>query len=162
MGFLNAIVKMTGLTAVALLVAGCSGDLGLNDFKGACEKDSDCPAGYQCTTNQGCVLIGVPGSDGGGPKDGGADADGSADAGSDAGRDAGWDGGAPADAGDGGTVVDAGILLRYNSIYDTAAGAFESQDFKLKAVTGWSTGPRWISSGSTLQPGQPWGQSTSE
>ena len=45
-----------GIAAAAVAIAaGCSGDLGIDDFQYACGKDSDCKTGFKCDPAKGCV-----------------------------------------------------------------------------------------------------------
>ena len=127
-----------GVAAFVLFLAfsGCTGDLGINDFKGACEKDSDCGAGYRCDPQAGCVAAHA--DVGGGPRDIGPHTDGGHDARRGDGGDVEYvDGG---DAGDGGFDTgpgDVGIFLRYFSAYDSAAGVCvsPSKDLIIKSST---------------------------
>ena len=140
--------KVGALTALFGLLAfpGCTGDLGIAEFNGSCEKDSDCGEGYRCDPQAGCVAH-FPW---GGPLDAGGHTD--------VGHDA-----RPVDGGDAGPVDtgpgrDGGIFLRYLSTSDSAAGVSvsPSKDLILKSSTGWSTGPRRSTGNTTLQVGQPW------
>ena len=135
-----------------LLIAapGCSTDLGLDEFKYSCEKDSDCGEGYACVTGRGCVSkLKLDGGQG----DAAVPHDGGHDAGTDAGRDGGVDAGT--DGGHDGGFRDAGFILQYSSTIDSAAGAGASQKYTLKAVTGWSTGPKRGAGGYQLKVGTP-------
>lgn len=146
-----ALEKASGLTLAAalLLAAGCTADIGIDDFKYACQKESDCGEGYACQSSW-CVKLREKGD--GGKTDTGVQKDAGHDAGADGG-DAGGDGGP--DAGDAGPGGDGGLLLMYSSTYDSAAGVGASKDFTLKVVTGWSAGPKWSVGGYKLKMGHP-------
>ena len=165
--------------AITASLIGCSGDLGLNDFQFACEKDSDCGEGGRCNPAAGCVSI-----DAGHPDGGASDAAIPLDGGIDAGRDAGRDGGSDAgdagsedtgndDAGDAGTdndgggdvdTVDAGdaggqdtgtFVLTWSSLYQAGAGSCTSADYRLLSVTGWVALPSGFSQTNVLRPESP-------
>ena len=140
---------------VSPVFSGCTGDLGVGEIKGACEKDSDCGAGYRCDPQAGCVAVHV--NVDGGPRDTGHHTDGGHDARPVDGGDVEYVDAGPFDTGPGN---DVGIFLRYFSVYDNAAGVCvsPSKDLILKSSTGWSTGPRWSTGSTTLQVGQPWGR----
>ena len=46
---------MTTILVIATGAASCSGDLNLDSYTFACEKDSDCKAGQRCDPGAGCV-----------------------------------------------------------------------------------------------------------
>ncbi|MBI5529492.1 MAG: hypothetical protein HY897_24470 [Deltaproteobacteria bacterium] len=125
----------------AATLCGCTADIGIDDFKYACAKNNDCGEGYSCEANW-CVRL--PGKGDGGTTDAGIQ------------RDAG------ADAGDAGTISDAGFVIRYMSTFDSSAGTGASTGYKLKVVTGWSVGPRWSLGDYALKPGQPFEKGNGE
>ncbi len=85
----------------------------------------------------------------GAPDDaGGGDVD-EADAG-DAGAGDGGGGGV-----DGGGR-DGGLVIRFSSVTDSAAGECAAPGYRLRSVTGWTAGFRWTAGGYTLRSGQPY------
>jgi hypothetical protein len=157
--------NLTFLAAVllALAAAACTGDLGLSEYKFACESDSDCPAGQRCDRKAGCVREAIDGGVGSDqaavPGDrGNADTFDPFDRSEPSDRSDPSDRPDPADAGhdggpDGGR--DAGLMLRFSSFGDTTAGVSRSEGYTLKSVTGWTAGFRWSAGGYTLQTGNP-------
>jgi len=146
--FVNRATTVFAAVLWAAALCGCSTDIGVNDFKYACEKHSDCGEGYECQPGVGCVRFPEK-HDGGG-----TDAAGHKDAGVDAGRDAGHDGGLDGggDAGHG----DAGFVIRFSRTANAAAGAGSSDSYMLKSATGWSTGPKWSVGSFKLKMGNPY------
>ena len=129
---------------------GCSTDIGIDEFKYACQKDTDCGEGYACQSNW-CVK--KTGIHDGGTTDAGVQKDAGRDSGFDAGHDVGTDGGI--DGGADGGIRDGGFVLQYSSTFDSAAGVGASAGYRLKAVTGWSTGPKQAGGSYQLKVGQP-------
>ena len=147
---------LVGWVAVvwATTMYGCPTDIGIDEFKYACQKDTDCGEGYSCQSNW-CVKL--DGGFDGGALDGGVHKDGGGDSGFDAGRDAGTDGGIDGgtDGGIDGGVRDGGFMLQYTSTFDSAAGTGASTSYQLKVVTGWSVGPKQGAGSYRLKVGQP-------
>ena len=132
------------------MMYGCQTDLGIDDFKYACQKETDCGEGFAC---QGNWCVKLDGGHDGGTADTGVHKDAGRDAGTDGGIDGGTDGGV--DGGMDGGVRDGGFVLQYNSTFDSAAGVGASAGYRLKVVTGWSTGPKQGTGGYQLKIGQP-------
>ncbi len=156
----------------AFLLAGCSGDLGIDGLTFACEKDSDCGEGGQCTPGKACVFpdggkSSAGGSDASQPPDGGphpADAglDAGANAGKDAGPDTGFDtGGGDADTADSGEPGDTGsgdgggVVLTWSSLYQAVTGSCSSANYRLNSITGWVALPAGNSQTNVLRPESP-------
>lgn len=136
------------LLVFALLAAACDTDIGISDFKYACESDNDCGPGNKCEPGVGCMKFPET-------RDAGtADAGGSRDAGRDSGP-----GDAGPDAGDGGATDagqrDGGFIVQFSSTSDSAGGAGSSEKYILKSVTGWSAGPKWNVGNYQLKSGNP-------
>lgn len=159
----------------ALLVAGCSGDLGMDGFTFACEKDSDCGEGGRCNPAVGCVPIDGDRLDGG-PTDAAVHPDGGGDAGRDGGPDAGDTGHEDTghddagdagpddvgggdidtpDAGDAGSQDTGTFALTWSSLYQAGAGSCSSSDYRLTSVTGWVALPAGFSQTNVLRPEPP-------
>jgi len=119
---------------------GCTSNIGIDDFKYACQKDTECGEGQACQDNW-CVKI--PGRQDGGTADA-ADTGVHKDAGHDGGEDAGR--------------RDVGLIIQYSSTSDTTAGLGSSDKYILKSATGWSSGPMWNVESYQLRIGNPFTQ----
>ncbi|MBI5525605.1 MAG: hypothetical protein HY897_04660 [Deltaproteobacteria bacterium] len=116
--------------AAVIWLASCA-DLGIDDFKYACQRDEDCGEGFTCDRLKGCVRVAMP-TDAGGvtrfhPRDAG-----------------------PRDAGP--HFKDVGVVFfRLPSVYDHSVGTPAPDGgvpagggIVARSVTGWSAAPSMV------------------